>query len=191
MTTVLHGVLTIKSIPSSKGSFSVGDLATGIGTFKVKDALIDQYEPGRYTGNFVISEIYPTSYTWRGKVWVEVRARLAEIILDAADVESEEALAATPVPTSDPDPIEESTLTPPAAPIDASSTTVPASGQDGEAVGDPDLELFGVDVLALVQAGSPVKLDPTVDRAVFRQQRDRLKALGFSFHAQSQTWLKP
>jgi hypothetical protein len=191
MTTVLHGVLTIKSIPSAKGSFSVGDLATGIGTFKVKDALIDQYEPGRYTGNFVISEIYPTSYTWRGKVWVEVRARLAEIILDAADVESEEALAATPVPTSDPDPIEESTLTPPAAPIDASSTTVPASGQDGEAVGDPDLELFGVDVLALVQAGSPVKLDPTVDRAAFRQQRDRLKALGFSFHAQSQTWLKP
>ena len=77
MTTVLHGVLTIKSITRSKGSFSVGALATGIGTFKVKDALIDQYEPGRYTGNFVISEIYPTSYTWRGKVWVEVRARLA------------------------------------------------------------------------------------------------------------------
>jgi hypothetical protein len=34
-----------------------------------------------------------------------------------------------------------------------------------------------------------LKLDPTVDRLRFRQQRDRLRALGYEFDARVQTWM--
>ena len=52
------------------------------------------------------------------------------------------------------------------------------------------LNLFGVDLADLVWDSKEVKLDPTVDRAVFRNQRDRLKELGYLFDAKSQGWLK-
>ena len=49
---------------------------------------------------------------------------------------------------------------------------------------DDDTALFG----ALWPLGSSVKLDPTVDRRVLRQQRDRLGVLGYSFAPLSQDW---
>jgi hypothetical protein len=51
-----------------------------------------------------------------------------------------------------------------------------------------DVSLFGPDRWPL---GAEVKLDPTtVDRVIFRCQRDRLKALGYRFHTERQCWLK-
>jgi hypothetical protein len=38
--------------------------------------------------------------------------------------------------------------------------------------------------------GGTVALDPTVDRARFRRQRDRLKELGYRFEPLQQSWLK-
>jgi len=49
---------------------------------------------------------------------------------------------------------------------------------------EDDTALFG----ALWPLGDIVKLDPTVDRRVLRQQRDRLGALGYSFAPLSQDW---
>ena len=63
----VNGTLTVKKITGAKGAFSVGDLVTEEGTFKVKDALLDQFEEGRYQGEFAISSIYLSSYIWRGK----------------------------------------------------------------------------------------------------------------------------
>jgi hypothetical protein len=51
-----------------------------------------------------------------------------------------------------------------------------------------DASLFGPEIHQQILAGEAVKMDPTVDRELFRQQRDRLKALGFAFNAMSQTW---
>ena len=51
---------------------------------------------------------------------------------------------------------------------------------------ETDAELFGL----LWPLASPLKLDPTVDRNVFRKQRDRLKALGYTFEPIGQQWLK-
>ncbi len=51
---------------------------------------------------------------------------------------------------------------------------------------ETDAELFGL----LWPLANPLKLDPTVDRNVFRKQRDRLKALGYKFQAINQQWLK-
>lgn len=44
----LTGHLTIRTIDGRNGPFNVGRLLTEIGEFAVKEALLDQYEPGRY-----------------------------------------------------------------------------------------------------------------------------------------------
>ena len=72
----VNGTLTVKKIHGAKGAFSVGDLVTEVGTFKIKDALLDQFEEGRYQGTFAISSIYLSSYIWRGKSMTDtLRAR--------------------------------------------------------------------------------------------------------------------
>jgi hypothetical protein len=53
-----------------------------------------------------------------------------------------------------------------------------------------DLQLFGVEIHPLFVNGEDIALDPTVEREQFRKQRDRLKASGYRFHAQSQKWSK-
>ena len=52
---------------------------------------------------------------------------------------------------------------------------------------EKDAKLFGL----LWPLGDQIKLDATVDRNLFRQQRDRLKELGYSFKPVGQLWTKP
>lgn len=47
-------------------------------------------------------------------------------------------------------------------------------------------DLFGV----LWPIGRVVKLDPTIDRGLFRQQKDYLKANGYRFSATEQNWVR-
>lgn len=185
----VRGTITIQRKTSARGAFNIGDLATEIGEFEVKDSLIEEFEPGKYTGEFIIKWIAPDSFSWRGRVFVKNRATLDEIIIDEAD-EGESAPAAPP----EPDPIE----TPPAAPAAqsapaprppaSSSPKPPASPKSTEASSSADEELFGEELFSLLQARSVIKLDPTVDRVQFRSQRDRLKELGYGFDAKSQAW---
>jgi hypothetical protein len=181
MSIQIQGTLSIKAVNGRSGSFCVGDLITDIGSFKVKDAILDQYPAGDYEGSFVIDEIYPSSYTWRGKVWVEVRAKLSSIHVDS---EPE-----TPDPDSlpetvEPDPADEERPGPPRLEL------VESAQADAEAAPSAT-SLFDRETQGLIDTGKPVKLDPTVDRGVFRAQRDALKALGYRFDASKQTWELP
>ena len=74
----LPGKLRIKRINGSNGSFCVGDLETEIGEFRVKDAVLDQFDEGVYTGQFWIQQIFPWSYSSYGRMVIEVRAKLAD-----------------------------------------------------------------------------------------------------------------
>lgn len=184
MSLAIDGTLTVKSISGAKGSFCVGDLLTDVGAFRVKDALLDEFDAGQYTGRFVIGAIYPASYTWRGKVFVEVRARLEAIHLaDVSDV-----VPGDTEQDSEPDPIHE--------PISGPSLPAPLSMAQVDEPSSTSLEpsaspLFDAETLSLVEQGGPVKLDPAgIDRAVFRQQRDALKTQGFRFVAASQHWIR-
>lgn len=190
----VRGTITIQRKTSSRGAFNVGDLVTEIGEFEVKDSLIEEFEPGKYSGDFLIKWIAPDSFSWRGRVFVKNRATLDEILIDDAD-EGAPAPAAPP----EPDPIETQAATAatpatkPAAQPSASeqsqhsgSPSKPAS-RDASAA-DADLALFGQELHELVAAKAEIKLDPTVDREQFRRQRDRLKAIGYSFDAKSQSW---
>lgn len=201
----IPGRLTVREITGRKGKFVVGDLTTEIGNFKVKDTLLDQFEPGVYSGTFMVLNIYPDSYIWQGRVTTEIRAKIHEIHLDHEDKEPPASEQAAP----EPDPADQAqggnVPTPPApAPVPANlpeasapSATPPTPQPEEPAPGsteggnaDPDMTLFGTEIYQAVQSGGQVKLDPTIDRTQFRAQRDRLKALGFQFEAASQSWTK-
>jgi len=208
----LSGQLAIRSVIGRNGAFNVAKLATRIGEFSIKDAVLDQYEEGKYQGDFVISQIKPSYYTTRsGTLIVEIRAYLESMTLDERDsLSSEEAAAVTP---SVQDPAEEEAAKPkpPAVkPVSTSAAdvldddlpfgmTAEELAQQGiaakakssadkpkETAESADAALFGL----LWPLGERVKLDATVDRLTQRQQIERLKALGFVLDFKQQLWLK-
>ena len=71
MSVRVRGTINIQRKAGRKGDFNIGDLSTEIGAFEVKDALIEQFEPGKYTGEFIIQWIEPDSFSWRGRVFVK------------------------------------------------------------------------------------------------------------------------
>jgi hypothetical protein len=195
MTIRIEGKIAVKSVAGRNGNFSVGDLTTGIGDFKVVDAILDQFEPGTYEGVFLVEQIYPSSWTWRGKVMIEVRAKLADIILST---HSEVVVPTAEAP--EPDPIVEQRSPVRMPPIVQLPTVFVTP--DGEMLEQPESQskqiddlvnkLFGADpeTLETVRSGGqPITLDPTIDRELFRQQRDYLKANGYKFDPIAQTWL--
>ncbi len=186
----VNGTLTVKKIHGAKGAFSVGDLVTEVGTFKIKDALLDQFEEGRYQGAFAISSIYLSSYIWRGKSMTDIRANLVDVQLDEVGDVAPESVP----PQDEPDPIEEEAARSQAtSAIEPSTeTTVVVVTPAGQVDVDPALEalvkLFGAELGAKVWKREGIKLDPTVDRGLFREQRDHLKELGYRFDAKAQAW---
>jgi hypothetical protein len=198
----LPGQLAIKTIHGRNGDFNVGRLSTSIGEFVVKNAELDQYDEGKYSGDFIIAEIRPSSYTAGGRTVIEIRAQLGGMTLSDIDALSQdEACKLSP---QEVDPIDEPVqalapakvkATPKEKPRDAkhplvdptpfgtetaepSATSAPASAE-----ADDEL-LFG----ALWPLGEVVKLDATVDRRELRKQRDRLDALGYIFDPRAQVW---
>jgi hypothetical protein len=172
----VSGVMHIKVITGRNGDFRVGRLVTDIGEFAVKDAELDQYEEGRYEGEFGISQISPSYYSTGGRLVVEVRARLG--MIDLASVDDPEPASSS----LEQDPLDEQPAT--VAPQEVAAATKD-DGIETLETGN-DAELFGL----LWPLASPLKLDPTVDRNDFRRQRDRLKALGYTFEPIGQQWIK-
>ena len=145
------------------------------------------------------SQIYPTSYVAGGRMVMEVRARIGLWALDGIDDLKPEDQA----PMTEPDPMEEtppveaapSSTTVPEPETDADATTVggnttearpeTAENKPGTAEDNELASLFG----ELWPLGKEVKLDPTVDRSRFRQQRDHLKAAGYQFRPLDQIWV--
>ena len=189
--------LWVKTIHGRNGPFNVADLDTAIGSFKVKDPILDQFEEGRYGATVWIEEIYVGNYIAYGRSVTEIRARLHDIqVLD----ENQE-----PVPPEqpEPDPIEEevSTSNPTVQPNEPQETPVAPDGvltdhsnQHDAAPDDtsPALpvasDVFDQDTLEAIAARLPIKLDPTIDRAILRQQTKALKEQGYRFAAREQTW---
>lgn len=187
MSVTVEGSLCIKRINGANGPFSVGDLLTDIGEFRVKDPVLDQFEEGVYTGHYTIQRIFSWSYNANGRLVVEIRARLADLQIHAGTESS------LPDSTAEPDPADESTHDSSAAPVECSPA---AEKQDPSPIPCPlpddssDGALFGEELHALVTSRRPVKLDPAIDdRRRFREQRNRLKSgLHYGFIPEEQTW---
>lgn len=188
----VKGTLIVKWIAGRNGDFAVGDLRTPIGEFRVKDALLDQFDEGEYQGIFWISQIYAKSYEYRGRITIETRASIADLQIDLETDAPQESHTA-----SEPDPIDEAPRAPEPAPAEpplecertsASTDELGDANADVNAESDADKARFGNDIFEQLQAGRNVKLDPTIDRLLFRQQKERLKALHYAFDVKSQSW---
>ena len=182
------GTLVVRTIYGRNGAFNVGKLTSEIGEFEVKDAELDQYEEGRYEGDFGIERVFPTSYVVGGRVTIEIRAQLGSMALAGIDdLKPEDKVS--PV---EQDPAEEVAPTLTRLPEKQDAKTSTKGGKKDKAKPrskskDDDLEaLFGT----LWPLGQEVKLDPTVERVKFREQKDWLKANGYQFKMVGQMWLK-
>jgi hypothetical protein len=193
----LPGHLAIRTISGRNGDFNVGRLSTSIGEFVIKDALLDQYNEGKYRGDFAITEIRPSYYTNGGRLVVEIRARLDSMTLDAVDnltteeadrlsntetdpIDEEAAVAASPSPRRPAKTRSSQATTDDEAPFGMVKTnpTVLTSSEDDDA------ELFGT----IWPLTSSVRLDTTVDRQQLRLQCARLGELGYVHDFKQQIW---
>jgi hypothetical protein len=202
----IPGQLAVKIIPGRFGDFRVGKLTCSIGEFVIKSGELDQYEEGKYDGEFNIVQIRSSMYTTNGRVVVEVRAFTDGWDLDNVDeLSKDESRHVSP---QEVDPAEEEAKTsvaspdvpaPESAPIQASTgdkatpaveAPTPASSESSEPTSvtetHADADLFG----AIWPLGELVKLDATVDRLKLRKQRDRLDKLGYEFRPLKQDWIR-
>lgn len=184
----VSGCLAIKIINGRNGAFRVGTLQTEIGEFSVKDKILDQYDDGCYQGLFEVSKIFSSTYSTGSRLVVEVRAVLENISL--ANVDEVEPEQLKPL---EQDPLDEekdtervSTDTENVPESTESSNSEQESQKDDEPEACDDAILFGL----LWPLQESFKLDPTVDRELFRQQRDRLKSRGYKFNPIGQFWAK-
>lgn len=170
---IFTGSLAIREIHGRNGPFKVGTLHTPIGEFAIKDPMLDQYDEGKYQGEFQIESIYQGHYISGGRSVTEIRAKLADMSIDDIDAEAPAPIEVEPDPidTDKPQPAKES-----------KTEAEPKTNKDSD-----DDSLFGL----IMPLGDSVKLDPSVDRKVLRAQTVRLKELGYEFDAKSQTWEKP
>ncbi|MBL3624159.1 DUF3275 family protein [Pseudomonas syringae pv. actinidiae] len=195
----LPGFLAIRTINGRNGEFNVGRLSTSIGEFVIKDALLDQYDEGKYRGDFAITEIRPSYYTNGGRLVVEIRARLDSMSLE--DVSNLSAEEAERLSNNETDPIDEE-LSPsqpqsktrknhPTRPITTATSDSNAPFGMGKthlsnkvSTHDSDVELFGT----IWPIGDTVRLDTTVDRQQLRLQCVRLGELRYELDFKLQTW---
>lgn len=194
----IPGQLAIKTVHGRNGDFNVGKLATSIGEFVIKNAELDQYDEGKYEGEFIITEIKPSTYSTSGRMVIEIRAHLGGMTLSNIDpLTGDDARQMSP---QEVDPIDEEVQTP-SKPKAASPKRRAAShplvdttpfGVDTPAAVTPSSEESPNDDATLFDTlwplGPTVKLDSTVDRRLLRQQRDRLDQLGYEFAPLSQDW---
>ncbi len=190
----IEGRLMIKIINGRNGPFRVGSLLSDIGEFAVKDKILDQYDEGSYRGLFTISKIFSSTYSTGSRLVVEVRAVLENISLanvDAIEPEQHESLEQDPLDEEKDENLE---VTKPDHSIEATDSDGLIEPIDSEDEDQNDLtpeelsdkKLFGL----LWPLQESFKLDPTVSRVTFREQRERLKSLNYKFNPIGQYWTK-
>jgi hypothetical protein len=59
---ILEGQISNKVIAGARGDFSVGSFNTGIGQFKIKDKLLDQFEEGDYQVRVSVTKLSLNTY---------------------------------------------------------------------------------------------------------------------------------
>lgn len=186
------GNLVIKEIRGANGRFCVGDLHTELGVFKIKEPVLDQFSEGQYQGEFLISRIFLSTYTWAGRLTTEMRAKVMDIFLESADEGKVEESQSEPDPISTEPPADRLPVAASTEEAASTDTPVPAVLIQKTADHVPEfqalLDLFGADLADQVRDRMEVKLDPSVDRPLFRLQRDRLKEIGYVFDAKLQSW---
>jgi hypothetical protein len=213
-----EGTLRIRKIRQSRnGAFCIADLNTDFGDFKVKDPLLDQFDEGEYRGTVWISEIYLTQYIAYGKSVTEVRARIHDVQITSEDRNARPVAEQEPDPIdetvgSNAQSRSSPPLSPPSSPADAATpfaeaskpveqgwsafksnqvkpaTSAATTSVAGRTVQGDLARLFDAELIDFISKKLQIKLDPTVDRAMLREQASALRGLGYKFDPKPQVW---
>lgn len=186
----LAGTLTVNAIPGKRGVFHVGKLLTDIGEFAIRDKELDQFNPGSYDGDFLVERISLASTRWKSGYFNDVQAIICKDGYLIHDVDETPPVAETMTP---PDPLEAENTAPPPPPRKTDTAVLASKPKETNAPVPVDLaaadqQLFGDELYAAFVKGETVRLDTTVERDLFRRQRDRLKNVGYKFDSKAQAW---
>jgi hypothetical protein len=191
----LSGTLTVIRYNGRNGTFNAGKLDTDIGKFSVSDSALDQFAPGQYQGEFLITRIFIKTDTWQDNPFIKLMATVAQngyLIHDAEERDSIQPAVEPDDMDSDKPTVNTAPAAPPATPTQTQkvATDTPTSPPDEEDYEGVHLdELFGIELGPQVDARiTPIKLDPTVGRAQLRLQADYLKSCDYRFDAAAQQW---
>lgn len=182
MSISIPGTLQVIRRTGKNGDFSVGELITDIGRFRVKHKVLDEFEQGSCKGVFVITEVFNViSTTKSGQIWGNLCADLDwDLLKVMAQTDSvDETLEATAA-------VEETIAEMP-QPEPANEPTAAPVRSDDNLVSD-------LSVLAqmLEDGVSEIKLDNTLeDRAAFHVLRNAVKETGkYRFDPNGQKWVR-
>lgn len=188
------GHLTIKTVSGRYGAFNVGHLNLEIGTFAVKDALLEEYSEGVYQGIFAIKRIYAGSYNTGNRFIIETRAELQNLWLDGFDerpVAADEPLDVDPL-AEEREAQQKLANQPPLDNTVDTTGNAPAEGQQADTnTDDSPAALFG----ELWPLGNIVKLNPEIGREAMRAQVEYLKRKvnghkEWEFKPQEKIWVR-
>ena len=88
----LPGTLNVIERNGRNGPFTVAELNTDVGVFKIKHRVLEQFDQGAYSGVFIVTRIYNQSNFSKGQIWVSL----------CADLDWPKSLAKTKKPTRRP-----------------------------------------------------------------------------------------
>ena len=72
----LSGTLNVIERNGRNGPFTVAELNTDVGVFKIKHRVLEQFDQGAYSGVFIVTRIYNQSNFSKGQIWVSLCADL-------------------------------------------------------------------------------------------------------------------
>jgi hypothetical protein len=86
MSVLVSGVLKITARNGRNGVFNVGELCTDLAVFKIKQAILEQFEEGEYPGEFMIAQIFQSSFIHKGRAFTDICANLVGLDIFAANL---------------------------------------------------------------------------------------------------------
>ncbi len=89
---IVSGVLKITARNGRNGVFNVGELKTDLATFKIKQAVLEQYEEGEYPGEFMIAQIFQSAFIYNGRSFTDLCANLVGLDILAANLAAPKSL---------------------------------------------------------------------------------------------------
>lgn len=201
MSITIAGKLTVIERNGRNGTFTVGELITEIGTFKLKNRVLDQFPEGSYEGVFYITRIYNQSNFSKGQVWVSLYADLDWEALQIlaqnhqeidvpASLEASAIIEADAESTTNNSHVANPQVDLPLSPVSSEPTH---SIEQSEFTDSDDGLIDSMEKLqkSLENNATSIKIDASLDdRNLFRQLRESIKAQGYQFQATTQSWIK-
>jgi hypothetical protein len=198
---LLDGTITNKIINGVNGDFSVGTFQTDIGKFKIRSALLDQFEEGEYSVRVAVNKFDLNSYFSKrnGIIITEIEAHIDTLELIEGDIkpvqqESIEPDASIDNESSKPEAIKVEpdsgkSVKPTPGKIVLSNKKKPKSKVDKNKEAQSDngelKKLFG----HLWPLGDSIKQDLTTPRTIIIQQVAHLRK-NYDFDTKTQIWTK-